>query len=239
MQSAARHTQRTRFLRPLLAGILLASFAANGPPAQAASTTHWPTNIKGPTGFADLGKQIARNSDFPANGSEIDKARYVFSQLPVVAKKYTLSAGDGGAGSLAILWDRVTGDDPENADSLKTRGYGNCGEWSYAFQEMLTGAAPKSASRVIYGDKKEGPGHSIGFGGTDTTLIVEERTADGEISRRVFDAFRAGFHGKNGTATDDSIKNWSDRPLTDDDQLPRDANSKSWQKVVGKPYVKD
>jgi hypothetical protein len=222
----------------LASGLLLVFLVRAVGLAQAA--THWPASISGPTGFQDLGKAITKDPGFPAKGSEAEKARFVFSKLPEIARTYDFEAGSGGLMSNTVIGVCRMKGDPEGADSLKGwSGWGNCGEWSYAFSEILGGAGVES--RVAYGDKKGGTGYSAGHGGTDTMVIVEERTPDGAISRRVFDPFRAAFHGTDDRPTAGTVAAWSDRPLTDNDKLPRDAGQTSWQSDprINKPFIKD
>jgi hypothetical protein len=165
----------------LASGFLLVLLVGVESPARAAS--HWRSDVSGPTGFQDLGKAITKDPGFPAKGSEAEKARFVFSKLPEIARKYSFEAGSGGLLSNTVIGVCRMKGDPEGADSLKGwSGWGNCGEWSYAFSEMLGGAGVQS--RVAYGDKKGGTGYSAGHGGTDTMVVVEERTPDGAISRR-------------------------------------------------------
>lgn len=222
----------------LLVGLLAFAFEAMGRPAE--GTSHWPASISGATGFQDLGKAITNDPGFPAKGTDVEKARFVFSKLPEIAKKYDLEAGSGMPLSQAVIGLGRFGSDPEDAGSLKgCTGWGNCGEWSYAFSEVLGGAGVQS--RVAYGDKSGGTGASLAHGGTDTMVIIEERTPDGAISRRVFDPFRAAFHGEDAKPTAGTVAVWTDRPLTDKDKLPRDADRTSWQSDprIKKPFIKD
>lgn len=222
----------------LVSGLLLVCLVGAVGLAQAAS--HWPASISGPTGFQDLGKAITKDPGFPAKGSEAEKARFVFSKLPEIAKRYDLEAGSGSLASQAWIGLGRFGSDPENVGGLKgCAGWGNCGEWSYAFSEVLGGAGVES--KVAYGDKSGGTGAGLGHGGTDTMVIVMERTPDGALSRRVFDPFRAAFHGKDWRPTAGTVPVWTDRPLTDNDKLPRDAGRTSWQSdpLISKPFIKD
>lgn len=217
-------------------GVILLSLAAV---SSAEGSSHWPRSISGPSGFEDLGRAIRKDPGFPTKGSEVEKARFIFSRLPEIAKKYGLDAGSGGVMSNAVIGASRLKSDPENADSLKgCTGWGNCGEWSYAFQQILAGTGV--TSEVVYGDKEGGKGRSLAFNGTDTTVFVRERTPGGAESRRVFDPFRAAYHGSNWQPTAASVTDWSDRPLTDNDKLPRDASRYSWQKdpLIDKPYIK-
>jgi hypothetical protein len=223
-------------------GLLLACGAAvlaASTSVLAAPNSTWPASIATTQGFNDLGKAIANSQSFPRTGTDVDKAGYVFRQLPAIAKKYGLKPGSGSKLSdLVIGLYRKFGTDPENADSLKGKaGWGNCGEWTYAFSEVLDGAGV--LSRVVFGDKSGQGGEFAGsFTGTDTTLYVEEVLTDGRTSRRVFDAFRAVYHGKDYVPTPETLRTWGNVPLQDTDKLARDQQI-SWQRNVGKPYVKD
>lgn len=198
----------------------------------------WPNSIKSKTGFYDLGKAIAQDSDFPATGTDIEKAKYIFSHLPRIASKYDLKMGNGGLWSSFVIGVTRMGNDPENADPLKTYPYwGNCGDWSYAFSEVLHGAGVKN--RVAYGDSSSSQGYSKMFTGTDTMVIVDDVAPDGKVSRRVFDPFRAGYSSNTYQPTDETIKQWSDIPLSDSDKWQNETNIYSWQTIVGKPFVKD
>src|SRR5205823_868464 len=128
----------------LTALLTAALLAWNAAAALGAPPAGWPTSISGPNGFAELGKAITKEPGFRAAGSDVEKARFVFSRLPDIATTYNLRAGNGGPqDQLTILKNRA-GNDPENADSLKVAGVGNCGEWSYAFSETLGGAGVTS-----------------------------------------------------------------------------------------------
>lgn len=199
----------------------------------------WPTNIGTKTSFQSLGIAISTEADFPFNGTDIEKARYVFSRLPDIAKTYELKTGSGGIFSnLVIFTLREVGSDPENADSLKAYPHwGNCGEWSYAFSEILNGAGVTS-NRVAFGDKSSSTGYSAAFNGTDTMVIVEETAPDGHVSRRVFDPFRAGYHSGINQPTDATVKKWGDLPLTNKDKW-QNEQTPAWQSIIGKQYVKD
>lgn len=229
---------RSQLFISALVGVLIVSPGAMARFAE--GTSHWPGSISGQTAFQDLGRAITKDPGFPSKGSEVEKARFVFSRLPEIAKQYGLDAGSGGKLSDSVIGlSRWWGSDPEGADSLKgCTGWGNCGEWSYAFQEILGGAGV--TSKVVYADEKGGTGHSDKFTGTDTTVIVEARTPDGAISRRVFDPFRAAYHGSGSQPTAGSVAEWGDRPLTQNDKLPTDAGRQTWQDMIGgKPFIKD
>jgi len=230
----AKNALRTLFLF----GGLVLLFLAIVPICQGKS--HWPESISGENGFYDLGQAITKDPGFPSRGSDVEKARFAMSRLPEIAKKYGLDAGSGGkvSDSYVGLY-RKFGSDPEGADGLKgALGWGNCGEWTYAFQQVLAGVGVQS--KPVFADKEGGAGHSGGFTGTDTTLYVEERTPGGAISRRVFDAFRAAYHGTDYQPARQSVDNWKDVPLTDNDRLPRDRGGSSWQNQIGgKPFIKD
>ena len=127
--------------------------APSPPPApayQSSKPKGWPESISTPTGFNDLGKAITKEARFPKNGTPREKARYVASRLPEIASAYNLSAGTGSIISSAVVgivrkvddFARLVwgGGDKENAAPLKSSGTGNCGEWSYAFSEILDGA---------------------------------------------------------------------------------------------------
>jgi hypothetical protein len=200
---------------------------------------YWPIDLSADTGFNDLGQAIKKEPGFPRHESDIEKARYVFSRMAEVASRYGLESGTGGFMSNTMIGLGRFRFDPENADCLKTNvAWGNCGEWSYAFSEILSGAGV-SANTVAYGDKAGGSGRSLGFGGTDTMVIVEERAPDGRTSRRVFDPFRAAFHSGTHQPTPETLAEWGDIPLTDYDKW-RDETVVSWQSrdVIGKPYIK-
>lgn len=203
----------------------------------AAAPAGWPATISGQSGFNDLGKVIMREPGFPASGSPVEKARYVFSRMADAASTYGLKSGSGGIVSNTVIGLYRLTNDPEGAECLKGAvGWGNCGEWSYAFSEILDGAGV--VSRVAFGDSAGGAGASMGFGGTDTMVIVEERSPDGKLSRRVFDAFRAAFESGKEQPTAESLKDWGDLPLTDGDRW-QDETTTSWQSVLGKPFIKD
>jgi hypothetical protein len=175
---------------------------------------------------------------FPINGSDLQKARFVFAQMGLVAQMYGLKPGSGWPLSQFVIGThRFCGNDPENTDSLKGAGHwGNCGEWSYAFAEILGGAGV--INRVVYGDASCEPGVSAFFGGNDTTVIVEERSKDGGVSRRVFDVFQAAYQSTTGIPTVQTLRDWGDLPLTDEDRWQ--GESVSWlSDGVGKPCVKD
>ena len=197
----------------------------------------WPSSIKGDNGFHRLGEAIAREPGFPKYGSDVQKARYVYLRLPEIQNTYRLRASYSVEG-LSILYHRWTGKDPEAADALKNSGVGHCGEFAYAFSQILAGAGIVNVP--VYADKSKEPGYSFTHGGTDTTVIVYEDTPDRKRSRRVFDAFRAAWEGSWGHPTPSSLSDWGDLPLTDDDKLPRDFKSHkmSWLKKVVKSYVK-
>lgn len=205
--------------------------------AIADDTSSWPDSISKSTGFHDLGAAIKSEPGFPSDGTDVEKARYVFGRLPNIAKKYDLKMGNGHPWSNLVVGITRIGNDPENADPLKRYPHwGNCGDWSYAFSEILTGA--NVPARVAFGDSTSDQGYSNAFNGTDTMVIVEEKASDGRVSRRVFDPFRAGYHSGTNQPTEESIKDWEDIPLSDQDKW-LDEQTMSWQKMVGKKYVKD
>ena len=69
-------------------------------------------------------------------------------------------------------------------------------------------------------------------------VIVEERTADGAISRRT--SFQGGFPQPSSRPNSGTVAAWGDR-LTDNDMLPRDAGNDGWQSDprINKPFIKD
>lgn len=223
---------KTRSLLCLMLILATASPSTATPPG-------WPASISGDSGFADLGRAIKNEPGFPANGTEIDKARYVFSRMQNVAQSYGLKSGSGGlVSNIAIGLYRLR-NDPEGAQCLKGRvGWGNCGEWSYAMSEIFGGAGVNN--RVAYGDKSGGTGSSLRFSGTDTMVIVEERSPDGKVSRRVFDPFRAAYHSDTSQPTPTSLQEWGDMPLTDYDKW-KDETRQSWQNSIVplKPFIKE
>jgi hypothetical protein len=201
---------------------------------------HWPATVYGGSAFADIGKAIALEPDFPTHGTELDKARYAYSRLPEIQKKYNLEAGTGTKVSDATVWLGRKGDfrDPEDVNALKSLSKGNCAEWSEAFQMVLHGVGVNST--VIYADKSAEPGYSGGFTGTDTSLMVEEVLPDGRKVRRVFDAFRAVYHAQeDGTPIEEMLKEFGDVPMEELDRLPRDKDRKlTWRENLQKPFVK-
>lgn len=206
----------------------------------AIDTSHWPNHIHGGTAFADIGKAIANEPDFPTHGTDVEKAKYAFSRLPEIESKYGLVAGTGGKWSDLVVGAGRKGDfrDPESVNSLKAFGRGNCAEWSMAFQEVLRGVGVNST--VIYGDYSSEPGFSDGFTGTDTALYVDEVGPDGRKVRRVFDPFRAVYHAqKDGKTVSSQLDRWGDQPLSASDRLGRDKSEDDpWQDYIQKPFVK-
>jgi hypothetical protein len=185
---------------------------------------------------------MSEDPGFPHGGSDVQKAEFIFLHMGVVANKYGLKAGSGaGPRAWVIRVDRNF-TDPENADSLKgCTGYGNCGEWSYAFSEILGGAGvvsrPVFAAKTCTRDAKDDK-----FTDTDTTVIVEEVLPNGTVSRRVFDTFRAAYHSGSyiggGQPNSKELQKWGNLPLTNADKLP--GESESWlTNYVGKPCIKD
>jgi hypothetical protein len=221
------------------AAILALVLCAWASSARAAPPSGWPASISGDSGFEDLGKVIANEPGFPKAGSDVEKARYVFGRLPDIVRTYGLKPGTGSTlSNVVIEAARVCSTDPEAAESLKGwSGWGNCGEFSYAFSEVLGGAGV--TNRVVFGDNDASTGHSSSFAGTDTTLIVVEKDASGRVSRRVFDAFRATFHAPGNIPDASTLARWGDVPLTPKDSLPRDAGHLSWRETVDKSFVKD
>lgn len=202
-----------------------------------AAPVGWPTSISADNGFADLGGAIKNEPSFPKNGTEIEKARYIFSRMQDVAKTYGLKSGTSSPLSSLVIGISRFKNDPEGADCLKTSvGWGNCGEWSYALSEVFGGAGVNN--RPAYGDASGGTGRSLTFNGTDTMVFVEERAPDGKLSRRVFDVFRAAYHSGIDQPTVESLQEWGDLPLTDYDKW-KDETRRSWQSMVGKPFIKD
>jgi hypothetical protein len=207
----------------------------------------WPKTIRSAHAFSDLGVAMTKMNGFPINGSELEKANFVYLHMDLVARTYGLSAGDGGLYSQAIvglhrLCSYVPGlNDPEEAESLKGGDHlGNCAEWSQAFSEILSGAGV--SNHVVYADKSCEPGKSARFNGTDTTVIVEERDWDGRrtrISRRVFDAFRAAYHSPDGMPTKETLAEWSNLPLTNADRWKGEKGPSWLSDMVDKPCVKD
>jgi PDZ domain len=91
---------------------------------------------------------------------------------------------------------------------------------------------------VVFADASCEPGVSWGFGSNDTTVIVEERSKDGGISRRVFDVFQAAYKSPTGIPTAATLREWGDLPLTDEDRWQ--GERVSWlSDGVDKPCVKD
>jgi hypothetical protein len=218
-------------------GILLCPVS----PARA-QEAHWPANINVVGGFRLLGEALRSDPGFPASGSDVEKARYVGSRLPEIATRYGLYPGSGSlldqvlvgvSRGLALFYD-----DRDNTSMLNgLLGKGNCAEWSYALNEMLLGAGLPDTV-VCYGDSSPNPGYSLGFTGTDTMLVVFER-AEGRYSRRVFDAFRAAYHGPNRRPDAASAAEWMDLPLAPCDRWRDEAGKPSWLEKVGKGYVKE
>jgi hypothetical protein len=224
---------------PAIVIIISTMFALCAPDAASAIPSGWPNSISSRYGFHELGQAIRKEKGYPATGTNIEKARYVFSRMNEVAKTYSLTPGTGNPLSNTIIGVCRLGNDPECADSFKYGpGWGNCGEWSYAMSQIFGGAGV--ISRVAYGDKASGAGSSYSFGGTDTMVLVQERAPDGRISERVFDAFRAAFHSPTNVPTASTLKEWGDRPLTDADKW-KDEKTVSWQadERIDKPFIKD
>src|SRR5437762_2049860 len=68
-----------------------------------ADESHWPGSINRPTGFHDLGDAMRLDPDFPLHGSDVVKARYIFSRLPEIANKYDLKTGTGKPISSTVI----------------------------------------------------------------------------------------------------------------------------------------
>jgi hypothetical protein len=222
-----------RLLWILLVGLCAQSATAND---------GWPDQIGGKDGFFNLGRAMQHMPGYPAKGSDIEKARFVAAKMGAVAQKYNLKPGTWHNATLAI--SRYCGKkDPEGAGPLKTEKVGNCGEWSFAFYNILQGAGLKSGSQVIFGVKAipftstPVPYGEKFFWGADTAVIVEEADAQGRRSRRVFDIFNAARNGRDGIPTDASLKDWSDKPLTESDRWA-DESEASWSSRLGDATVK-
>lgn len=198
-----------------------------------------------------MGKAIGEEAGFPKNGTPREKARYVASRLPEIARSYQLSAGTGSVISSAVvgivrkaddfarlLWG---GGDKENAAPLKSSGTGNCGEWSYAFSEILDGAGVDN--QVVFGDDNPEPGASSKFTGTDTAVLVQERDPSGRLTSRIFDPFRSAYHNtETRRPSEKTAAEWNDLPLSDRDKTDADKKSgrETWKDdLIGKKHVKD
>jgi hypothetical protein len=201
-------------------------------------TEHWPTTLLSGNSFDQVGKSIANEPGFPTSGTDVEKARYCMNRLPDLVSKYSLSAGNTATG-LAVFAGRLADPlDPESNAAIKALNLGNCAEFSMFFQDVLRGAGV-TQSQVFYGDNDPSEGHSLRFTGTDTAIYVPEVLPDGTVVRRVFDPFRAVYHGgATDSSVDQQVPLWSDRPMTDKDSLPRDVGKASWIATVGKNYVK-
>lgn len=209
----------------------------------------WPESVSDKRGFAKLGKAIILEPGYPAKGSDVEKARHIMSRLPAIAQKYNLRAGSGGVFSQAAVgiarfvdnvMQALGRGDPENAATLKSAGVGNCGEWSWAFSEILTAAGV--TNKVIYADNSSEKGASLAHTGTDTAVLVVDLDKDKRPVNRVFDPYQAAFYDpKKRQPTADSVALWTDLPMTDADQSPQDRKSIKavWQKQVVKPFIKD
>ncbi len=198
----------------------------------------WPQCITSEHGFQELGEAMTRTRGFPKDGSYLDKAKFIYLQMELVAQMYGLEPGSGWPLSqYTIGWYRCFKNDPEGAESLKgPEGWGNCGEWSHAFSEILLGAHVPSV--VVFADSSCEQGHSWTFWGNTTAVYVEERSEDGRISRRVFDPFNAAYHSPSGKPTRETLEEWGDLPLTDADRWQ--GESVSWlSDGTDKPCVKD
>lgn len=212
------------------------------PSCQAASHSQWPTELTmRDHSFKKIGAAIANEPGFPSNGSEAEKATYIYSRLPQVVDYYGLTAGTGSrASDLTVGGLRMfDGVDVEQVASLKSAfGRGNCAEFTFMFQDILTGAGVQG--HVIYADNDPNPGYSQNFTGTDTALYVDETGPNGVVVRRVFDAFRAVYHHqKDGKSWKEAIGEWGDQPMTSNDRLSRDpAHLDSWLETLEKKYVK-
>jgi len=161
--------------------------------------------------------------------------------MGIITKKYGLQPGRGWPlSNIVIHLSRLYNwayPDPEGTDSLKGYfGWGNCGEWSYAVLEIFGGAG--ITCRVAYGDSDPRTGSSLAFWGTGTMVIVEDRSADGKISGRVFDAFNAAYKSPTSIPTDETLQQYGDVPLTDNDKW-KDERRLSWQAMTGKKYIKE
>ena len=192
----------------------------------------WPASIDTNQGFHELGKAIRRDPGFPpmpANVNPIElnvqRARYVFSQLRTIVKKYGLKTG--ATSTIVSRW--FGSNRGEDADSLKASQQGLCGEWTNAFTAILEGA--DIPSYIVFGDI-QGSGYvSPGAASTDTILYVgeefEQKGKHTKKSRRAFDIYRAVQAIEAGEAW----TKWGDLPLTDDDKW-KGETKKSWQKTV-------
>jgi hypothetical protein len=222
------------------AALTIAASVVLGVNIARAQPAGWPASIQTPTGFQDVGRAIASERGFPSDAPDVEKARFIFLRMPAVAQAYEIKSGSANLVSQAVigLW-RLGPADPENAEALKSCiGWGNCGEWSYAFSEILKGGGVNS--RVAYGDSSGSAGSSLSFNGTDTIVIVDEWSPKRDkTSRRVFDAFRSAYHSGTSQPTDATIKKWGDVALTDADRWADEPPVISWQTMVGKPFVKD
>ena len=196
-----------------------------------------------------MGKAIANEAGFPKNGTQREKANYVASRLPEAARTYSLKTGSGSVLSQwKVLIPRYLdalakklwgGGDRENAAELKSGGTGNCGEWSYAFSEMLASAGVES--QVVFADKSPKPGSSWKFSGTDTAVLVEERDPSGRVFKRIYDPFRTGYSSKEKQPHASWLPVWTDVPLTEDDmtEAEKKALRKTWLKdLIKKKYLK-
>jgi len=204
----------------IVGGWLAFSVTAGTLPAEEAPPSSPARIWSNDAAFLDIGRAISRRKDFPRRGTDVDKARYVFAQLPWIARQLDLHAG------------------ANQEKSTKEMSLATSSEWSHAMQAMLAGAgvASRRVSRV---DKAPSPGMSANAVEPTMALIVEERTPEGRMSRRVFDAFRAGYHGPLRQPNALTVSAWGDRPLSAADKLPRDLGRISWLKKLTKPLAKD
>lgn len=223
------------------------------PPIVRIAPDHWPRSITAADGFAKLGQAIRQDPGFPKKGSETQKADYVMAKLPLIAQYYGLTAGSGSVPSQAVIgigraWDwvheKVGGEpDPENTGSLKgVTGLGNCGEWSWMFSEILTGAGVNNS--VVFADSNPDPGHSSTHGGTDTAVMMMEKTPSGRPIRRIYDAYQAAYYHDSGKPDDTSVKLFTNLPMTPADMIAEDKVQQHppkpiWLYEVKKPFVKD
>ena len=205
----------------------------------------WPPSINIDNGFHTLGLAMRRDPGCPSKGSDIDRARYVASQIPKIVERYKLHTGGGGVFDNALigigrLMAGVVYNDPENTAPLNTViGLGDCSEWSYAMCEILSGAGA-GQPYVAFADHDPAQDYSLTFTGTDTMVVIKEYSpSKRRYSRRVFDAFQAVYNSEGNIPQPGMVSSWTDLPLADCDRWADEKGGDTWLKAIKKPYVKD
>lgn len=129
--------------------------------------------------------------------------------------------------------------DPENCGSLKQGlgSRGNCGEWSYAFQSVLTGAG-MGQTEAVYATPDPTPDappastrleKSSDYTGTDTALLITDAYAEATRTvnvKRIFDIFRQLLHNEENDPN--IVSDWANCPPTDGEVNRSFGPQKSW-----------